>query len=39
MHYGTFDVIQQDPHAFAEKVKETRGIGAVVMSPGQSLGL
>jgi len=37
MHYGTFDVIQQDPRAFADKSKQTTGIDVVVMSPGESL--
>jgi L-ascorbate metabolism protein UlaG (beta-lactamase superfamily) len=39
MHYGTFDVIQQDPHAFVARARESKGIGAVVMRPGESLGL
>jgi mRNA degradation ribonuclease J1/J2 len=39
VHYGTFDVIQQDPHAFADRVKQTTGIDVVVMSPGESLHL
>jgi len=39
MHYGTFDVIQQDPRAFAKRVKQTIGIDVVVMSPGESLHL
>jgi L-ascorbate metabolism protein UlaG (beta-lactamase superfamily) len=39
MHYGTFDVIRQDPRAFADKTKQTTGIDVVVMSPGQTLSL
>jgi len=39
MHYGTFDVIQQDPRAFADRTKQTTGIDVVVMSPGESLHL
>ena len=39
MHYGTFDVIQQDPGAFAKRVKQITGIDVVVMSPGESLNL
>lgn len=37
MHYNTFKVIQQDPHAFAERVKEGRDANCVVLSQGQSL--
>jgi len=36
MHYGTFDVIQQDPGAFADTTKQTTGIDVLVMSPGES---
>ena len=39
MHYDTFDVIQQDPHAFAAKVKENTEADCVVLSPGESLDL
>ena len=39
MHYDTFDVIQQDPRAFAQRVKATTGADAVVMSAGDSLDL
>jgi len=39
MHYNTFDVIQQDPHAFAETVKGKTGANCVVLSPGESLNL
>ena len=39
MHYGTFDVIQQDPGAFADATKQTTGIDVVVMRPGESLHL
>jgi L-ascorbate metabolism protein UlaG (beta-lactamase superfamily) len=39
MHYGTFDLIQQDPRAFAKRTKQTTGIDVVVMSPGESLNL
>ncbi len=34
MHYGTFDVIKQDPHAFAARVGERAQV--VVLEPGQS---
>jgi len=39
IHYGTFDVIQQDPRAFADRTKQTTGIDVVVMRPGESLDL
>ena len=39
MHYGTFDVIQQDPRAFAKRTKQITGIDVVVMSAGESLHL
>ena len=37
MHYDTFDVIQQDARAFAERVKATSGADAVVMIAGERL--
>lgn len=39
MHYNTFDVIQQDPHAFAESVKKDTEVDCVVLAPGDSLDL
>lgn len=39
MHYNTFDVIQQDPIAFAERVKEDTDADCVVLIPGGSLQL
>jgi L-ascorbate metabolism protein UlaG (beta-lactamase superfamily) len=39
MHFGTFEVIEQDPHAFADRTKQATGIEVVVMSPGQRLSL
>jgi L-ascorbate metabolism protein UlaG (beta-lactamase superfamily) len=39
MHYGTFDVIKQDPRAFGDRTKGTTGIDVAVMSTGQSLSL
>jgi len=39
MHYNTFDVIHQDPHAFAKRVKESTGADSVVLSPGESIDL
>jgi L-ascorbate metabolism protein UlaG (beta-lactamase superfamily) len=37
MHYNTFDVIQQDPHAFADRVKAGTRADCVVLSPGESI--
>ncbi len=37
MHYNTFDVIQQDPHAFAERVKASTRADCLVLSPGESI--
>ena len=39
IHYDTFDVIKQDPHAWAEQVQKETGAKATVMSPGESLEL
>jgi len=36
MHYNTFDLIRQDPHAFARRVEEL-GIRCRVLEPGESL--
>jgi len=38
MHYNTFPVIQQDPHAFAESVKAA-GFAAAVLNPGDRISL
>ncbi|WP_124726910.1 metal-dependent hydrolase [Staphylospora marina] len=38
MHYGTFPVIEQDPHAFVSRL-EQKGIGGTVMKPGDTLEL
>lgn len=37
MHYNTFEVIQQDPHAFAERVKASTRADCLVLSPGESI--
>jgi L-ascorbate metabolism protein UlaG (beta-lactamase superfamily) len=39
IHYDTFDVIQQDPHAFAERVEAETSAKCVVLEPGQNLRL
>ncbi len=39
IHYDTFDVIKQDPHAFAERVAAETSARCVVLKPGDSLRL
>ena len=39
IHYDTFDVIKQDPHAWAQRVKQETSAGVTVMKPGDSLEL
>ncbi len=39
MHHNTADVIQQDPQAFAERVKGSTQADCVVLSPGENLKL
>jgi L-ascorbate metabolism protein UlaG (beta-lactamase superfamily) len=39
IHYDTFDVIKQDPHAWAERVQQKTQSLATVMQPGQRLAL
>jgi len=36
IHYDTFEVIQQDPYAFAARVEEETPARCVVLKPGQS---
>ncbi|SDO29010.1 L-ascorbate metabolism protein UlaG, beta-lactamase superfamily [Paenibacillus sp. yr247] len=36
MHYNTFPIIKQDPHAFVESLA-SEGIKGIVMEPGQNL--
>jgi len=36
IHYNTFDVIQQDPHAFARAVEAETAARCVVLKPGES---
>ncbi len=35
IHYNTFDVIQQDPHAWAERVQAETSTRPVVLEPGE----
>jgi len=37
IHYNTFDLIQQDAHAWAARVESETGVLVRVLSPGQSL--
>ena len=37
IHYNTFELIKQDPHAWARRVESETSAGVIVMSPGQSL--
>jgi L-ascorbate metabolism protein UlaG (beta-lactamase superfamily) len=39
IHYNTFDVIKQDPHAWARRVESETSAKVVVMKPGDSLEL
>jgi L-ascorbate metabolism protein UlaG (beta-lactamase superfamily) len=39
IHYDTFDVIQQDPHAFAARVAAETTAQCVVLKPGDTLSL
>jgi L-ascorbate metabolism protein UlaG (beta-lactamase superfamily) len=39
IHYDTFDIIKQDPHAWAERVQKETATKATVMTPGESLTL
>ncbi len=36
VHYDTFEVIQQDPYAWAERVKRETATEAIVLDPGES---
>jgi L-ascorbate metabolism protein UlaG (beta-lactamase superfamily) len=36
IHYDTFDVIVQDPHAWAERVRAETSAEPVVLKPGES---
>jgi L-ascorbate metabolism protein UlaG (beta-lactamase superfamily) len=36
IHYDTFDVIKQNPHAFAERVEADTSAKCVVLKPGES---
>jgi L-ascorbate metabolism protein UlaG (beta-lactamase superfamily) len=37
IHYNTFDVIKQDPHAWARRVEGETATKVVVMKPGDTL--
>lgn len=39
IHYDTFDIIKQDPHVWAERVKKETSVKTTVMEPGSSLEL
>jgi len=39
IHYNTFDVIKQDPHAWARRVQSETSVKVVVMKPGDTLEL
>lgn len=39
IHYDTFEVIRQDPHAWARRVEDETSAKVVVMQPGESLKL
>ena len=39
IHYDTFEVIKQDPHAWAKRVKKETTAKVAVMKPGESLNL
>ena len=39
IHYNTFDVIKQDPHAWARRVESETSAKVIVMKPGDSLEL
>ena len=39
IHYDTFDIIKQDPHAWAERVQKETATKVTVMTPGESLEL
>lgn len=39
IHYDTFDVIKQDPHAWAERVKKETAAKVTVMKPGETIEL
>ena len=39
IHYDTFDVIKQNPHAWAERVKKETSAQVTVLNPGESIEL
>jgi L-ascorbate metabolism protein UlaG (beta-lactamase superfamily) len=39
IHYDTFDIIKQDPQAFAERVERETSAIPVVIAPGDTIEL
>ncbi|MEN8098177.1 MAG: metal-dependent hydrolase [Chloroflexota bacterium] len=39
VHYNTFDIIEQDPHQWAQRVEARTATKVVVMNPGESITL
>jgi L-ascorbate metabolism protein UlaG (beta-lactamase superfamily) len=39
IHYDTFEIIRQDPHAWSDLVRKETGIPVTVLTPGGSLTL
>jgi L-ascorbate metabolism protein UlaG (beta-lactamase superfamily) len=39
IHYNTWDIIRQDAHAWAERVRKETGVEATVLPVGGSLSL
>ncbi|NNG02036.1 MAG: hypothetical protein HKM93_21810 [Desulfobacteraceae bacterium] len=37
IHYNTFDVIKQDPHAWATRVEDETGVRVHTMTPGDTI--
>ena len=37
IHYDTFDIIKQDPHAWAIRVQQETSANVTVMKPGDTL--
>jgi L-ascorbate metabolism protein UlaG (beta-lactamase superfamily) len=36
IHYNTFDIVKQDPHAWAERVRAETSTEPIVLNPGES---
>jgi L-ascorbate metabolism protein UlaG (beta-lactamase superfamily) len=39
IHYNTFDLIKQDPHAWARRVESETSAKVIVLAPGETLEL